>query len=121
MAVLLYSLRGVPEDEADELRALLASEGISFHETTGGFLGLGTPGIWLTDAGDLDRARALIAAYQHDRLTATRAEYERLRAEGRQRRLVHLVQEDPVRFVLYLAGVLAVLYLTIVPFWKLIR
>jgi hypothetical protein len=32
-----------------------------------------------------------------------------------------MVQEDPMRFVLYLAGVLAVLYLTIVPFWKLIR
>ncbi|MGD2083231.1 MAG: DUF6164 family protein [Chromatiales bacterium] len=121
MAVLLYSLRAVPEDEAEELRALLASEGIVFHETTGGLLGLGTPGIWLTDARDLQRARALIAAYQRERRDTRRAEYERLREQGRERRLVHILREDPLRFLLYLAVVLAVLYLSVIPFWKLIR
>ena len=121
MAVLLYSLRGVPEDEAEEIRRLLVSEGIVFHETTGGLLGLGTPAIWLPDARELPRAKALIDAYQRERCDANRAEYERLRAEGRQRTLLDIVREDPLRFVLYLAIVGGVLYLSIMPFWRLLQ
>ena len=33
MRVLLFKLNGVPEDEADEVRALLADHGIDFYET----------------------------------------------------------------------------------------
>ena len=36
MATLLFRLRHVPDDEADDVRALLEENGIDFYETTPG-------------------------------------------------------------------------------------
>ncbi|MFO7288296.1 MAG: DUF6164 family protein, partial [Gammaproteobacteria bacterium] len=47
MAKLLLNLRGVPDDEADEIRALLEEHGIAFYETPPSRWGVSAGGIWL--------------------------------------------------------------------------
>jgi hypothetical protein len=119
MPVLLFSLRGVPDDEAGEIRELLASNGISFYETSSGPWGTSAPGLWLQDADALSRARSLIDAYQVERFRRQRALYEQLEREGKSRTVMDIFREGPIRFILYLAIVAVVLYFSIKPFLSL--
>jgi hypothetical protein len=116
VAVRLFSLWGVPDDEAQAVRALLEENGIPFHETSAGLLGLATPALWVTDADQARRARRLIDVYQAERAASQRAAYERLRRAGRQRRVRDLLREHPLRFLLYLLAAAAVLYFSTAPF-----
>lgn len=116
MAVQLFRLRGVPDDEADEVRALLSENDIDFYETPGGNWGISMPAIWLRDDGELDRARALLDRYQEQRAADARAERERLKREGKERSLLDELREDPIRFVVYAGIALVVLYLSTRPF-----
>ena len=64
MAVLLYSLRNVPDDEADAIRALLSENDIDFFETSAGNWGISAPGIWLKDPTKYDCAKELLEEFQ---------------------------------------------------------
>ncbi len=121
MAKLLFRLRGVPDDEADELRTLLSEHGFDTHETSGGFLGIGTAAIWLVDESRYAEAKALIDAYEERRAKAARAQYERLKRQGRSRRLADIIRDDPLRFVFNLAVAAGLIYLTVAPFFKLAK
>ena len=119
MAALLFSLRNVPDDEADEVRRLLASNEIEFYETPAGKWGISSPGIWLHDRNELPRAKALIETYQKERFVRGRQEFESLKSQGKSRTFVDAIAENPLRFVFYLAVIVVVLYLSIVPFLRL--
>ena len=67
MSVLLFKLRRVEDDEADEIRALLHEHEIDFYETTNGRWGLGYAAIWLHSDEHLERGKALIVDYQKQR------------------------------------------------------
>lgn len=113
MAALLFHLKDVPADEADEVRAVLHEANIDFYETTGGTvalaLGLSTPAIWVKDAADKARARALIDEYQASRQGWISAEApETLGQRFRARPL-------PMLLTLLLIGV--VLYFSVSPFF----
>ena len=49
MAKLLFKLRGVPDDEADDVRQLLEENGMRVYETSAGTWGTGVPAIWLQE------------------------------------------------------------------------
>lgn len=121
MAVLVFSLRGVPEDEADDVRSLLTDEGIAFHETGAGLLRISLPGLWVKDPPDAARARVLIEAYQQRRSAEQRAAHERAVREGTHRTFFDAVRERPGLALCYLVAVLAILYLSTAPFWRLGR
>ena len=121
MAKLLFRLRNVPDDEADDVRALLSENGYEFYEPSGGFLGIGTAAIWLVDKARFPAAKALIDDYEARRARQARAEYESLKREGRARGLLDMVREDPLRFVVYLAIAVGLVYLTVAPFFKLAK
>ncbi len=116
MAVLLFKLNGVPEDEAEEVRALLAENAIDVYETEAGRWGISLAAIWLRDEDQLTRARTLIDDYQHERYLRAREEYERKREAGELDTLLGRAMRHPVRFLLYLAAILLVLYLSLMPF-----
>lgn len=105
MAALLVNLRNVPEDEAEEVRALLAAHRIDFYETPPNFWGISAGGIWLRDERQLTEARRLLAAYQEERR-------QRARNAPPPRR-------HPLLILLYLAIAAAVLYFSTVPFLRL--
>lgn len=115
MAKLLFRLNGVPEDEAQEIRALLEENGVEFYETSAGRWGISLAAIWLRDNGEYERATALIDDYQQERFRRAREEYERLRREGRLEGLFARFRREPLRMLLYLLAIIAVLYLSILP------
>ena len=64
MAIMLFKLRGVPDDEAEEVREVLKGAGIDFYETPPSRWGVSMEAIWLQDEEQMERARALIDGYQ---------------------------------------------------------
>jgi len=121
MGVLLFRLRHVPDDEADDIRALLSDNGIDFYETSAGSWGISLPAIWLHDEAQLDKAKVLIDAYQQQRRKNARTQYEQLRQKGKHRTIWTKMQEAPLQSIIYLAAVLIILYLTIMPFMRIFR
>ncbi|HID50281.1 MAG TPA: hypothetical protein EYP40_11850 [Chromatiales bacterium] len=116
MAILLFKLRGVPDDEADAIRAILAENRITYYETSAGNWGISLPAIWLRDESRLAEARALIEEYENRRLLEAQRDLAQAQQEGRQRTLMTRIKEEPVRMVLYFLIIAIILYFTTVPF-----
>ena len=112
MPVQLFKLRGVPDDEADEIRTILGDHAIDYYETPAGNWGISMPSIWLNDEMQLEQARALIEAYQLERQRI-------IREECVPRTLFEMVSEQPFRYLIYVALILLVLYISVTPFLKL--
>ena len=119
MSKHLYNLRGVPEDELEEIRSLLLAHHIDFYETPAGNWGISSPAVWLNDDSQLDAARGLLEDYQRQRLESARAEYQQLREQGRAERLVDRILREPQQFLFYLVLIAFVLYVSISPFLSL--
>ena len=116
MAVRLFKLSNVPDDEAEDVRLLLSEHEILFYEThTGGF-GVGTPAIWLHDDEQFDRATTLIDSYQKQRYEEKHAEYERQREEGRHTTFLDIFMQHPILVVVFLFVSLFILYASLSPF-----
>jgi len=113
---MLFRLRNVPDDEADEIRELLTAHGIDWYETPAGKWGISMPAIWLRDDSQLQRAGELLFEYQLQRSQRIRNEREQALREGRAETILDRIQREPLRFLLYAIGILAVLYLSIKPF-----
>jgi len=116
MSIQLMRLRGVPEDEADEVRELLTTHHIDFYETPAGNWGISMPAIWLDDESQQQAAKGLLADYQTERQTRARAAYEAQRAQGQQRSLLNTIAANPLHYLIYLLAAALVLYLSIKPF-----
>lgn len=116
MAVRIFNLRNVPDDEAEDIRALLKQDNIDFYETPAGNWGISVPSLWLRDESQQARARVLIDAYQHSRQTEAKAEYARQQAEGSNRTLIDSIKENPLRFVVYMLIICGLLYISTMPF-----
>ena len=116
MPIRLFDLRGVPDDEADEIRALLTNNQIDFYQTSAGNWGISVPAIWLHNDTHFDQAKQLIARYQEERFSKAQGEYTQLKREGKNRTIVDVAKEDPVRFIIYLAIALFILVLSVKPF-----
>jgi hydroxymethylglutaryl-CoA reductase len=74
------------------------------------------PSIWLHDKNQLEKAKALIGSYQKERLNRAREEYAQLGRTGRHRTIGDVIRENPLRFVVYLAAIAALLYFSTKPF-----
>lgn len=116
MSIQLFKLRGVPDDEAEELRLLLHEHQIDFYETGAGLLGFSTPAFWLRDVAEFERATQLITAYQQARYLKAREHYHMLQQQRQQPTVSSLFRNNPWRYILYLAVIGLVLYLSIKPF-----
>lgn len=113
MAILLFKLRHVPDDEAEDIRGLLAAHAIDYYETSAGLFQISMPGIWLTDENQLPQARALIDDYQERRYLSAREQYETLRSNGELQTVFGRFRENPLRFIVYFFTILLVLYLSL--------
>jgi hypothetical protein len=117
MAKLLLSMWQVPADEASEVEAMLDAATIAHYRTPPSRWGLGSGGIWVRDDADVGRARALMADYQRERGERARAEYAAARREGRADTLWSVFRAQPVKVLLVLLGLAAVIGLGVVPFF----
>ncbi len=113
MALLLFPLRGVPEDEADEVRELLAEQQIDFYETSAGNWGVSMPGLWLRDDAELEKARQLIGHYQQQRYLTARQDYLQRKQLGQQKTLRQELIKRPLVYVAYLLAMGLVIYASV--------
>lgn len=121
VAKLLLNLRGVPDDEADEVRALLEAHGISFYETPPSRFGISAGGIWIRERGDVAEAVRLLAEYQARRRAAAQAEYRAAREAGAAPTLWTSIRNDPLRALATTLGIAFVIAVLALPFVLLAR
>ena len=119
MSVLLFRLRNVPDDEADDIRELLTTNKIDFYETSAGNWGISTAAIWLKNNDDLKHARDLIEQYQQERGTTQQQAYIQLKDAGRHKTLLDSFKENPIRFIAYIILIGFILYVSTKPFLSL--
>ncbi len=119
MAVRLFNLRNVPDDEADEVRELLERHGFDFYETPAGNWGMSMPSFWLRDESQLAAAKAVIADYQAQRAVTARREYERQSEAGEVPTVLSRILAQPVQFIVYLFLIAFFLFISITPFINL--
>jgi len=113
MAVLIFKLRYVPDDEVQEVRDLLSENAIDYYETSAGVLGISMPGLWIKNKDQTEKARQLIDEYQQCRQNTAREEY-RLK----QRTFMDLFKENPVRYLSIILVVSLIAYIMVFSFFK---
>jgi hypothetical protein len=116
MAVKLFNLRHVPDDEAEDIRQLLDEHGYDYYETPRGNWGISAAIIWLRDPDQLPGAKSLIDQYQVERGERVRAEYERMKQAGEAPTLLDKLIDNPLEFVLMILVIVVVAYFSIRPF-----
>ena len=67
MSKLLLNLRNVPDDEADDVRAMLDAKRIAYYETPPSFWGVSSGGIWVTEDADFADAKRALDDYEQQR------------------------------------------------------
>lgn len=113
MSKLLFSLRGVPTDEAQEVRQLLVDHAIEYYETPPGNWGVSMPALWLYHDEQLELAQSLLAEYQQQRAISQRALYHQLKKEGKAPTLFGNIGKNPGLYILYISGIALILYVSI--------
>lgn len=116
MAKLLLNLRHVPDDEADEVRALLKRHGLNYYETPPSLWGINPGGIWLRDDDQAVQAKQLLAEYQAERQARARAEYEARKRAGTAETLGSTFRANPVQFAAYVLIIILLVLLMTLPF-----
>lgn len=119
MTTLLLNLRQVPDDEAEEVRALLDEHQIPFHETEPSLWGISFGGIWLSNPDDKERAKTLLADYQEELALQERQRYQQEQRDGTAPTLIQRIAEQPLRSLAVLIAVTGLLLVTLVPFLML--
>lgn len=117
MAKLLFRLNGVGEDEADDVRALLAEHQVDTYETDAGRWRISVAAIWLRDDQDYERARGLIDAYQRERTERLRQAFNAQLQSGEIPGLAQRFRERPVDFILVAVAILFIAGLMLWPFF----
>lgn len=121
MAELLFRLRHVTDEEAEEVRDLFAAEGFDTYETQAGFFRLGVDAIWLRNPDQHDAAIAALNAYQAERLERAQREHAAAVERGDQMTLWKRLAAHPLQVVLVLLAVGLIAALTLLPFLGLAR
>jgi len=111
MPTLLFSLRGVPTDESNEIKDLLDDHEINYYETSAGNWGISMPALWLPNNDELDTAQKLLHEYQTQRAITQRKIYEQLKKDRKNKRLLDVFIENPFKFLTYLAAIAFIIYL----------
>lgn len=115
MPKLLLNLRNVPEDEADDVRAMLDKHRIEFYETKPSMWGVSAGGIWLTEAADFAEAKRLMADYQQQRGVRARELHAAAKRAGTAETFGMVLRAEPGRVALLALAILFVLALMALP------
>ncbi len=115
MSKLLLNLRNVPDDEADDVRAMLDAHGIAYYETTPSMWGVSSGGIWVNEDAAIVAAKRLMAEYQGRRQAEARAEYAAARSAGTAETFWSVLRAEPGRVALTLLAILFLLGLVALP------
>ncbi|MDX1634166.1 MAG: DUF6164 family protein [Marinobacter sp.] len=115
----LMNLRHVPDDEADEIRALFEEHDVPYYETPVSRWGISMGGFWVHDADEAERARNLLAAYQAERQARQRAAYEEAVRRGEAGGHWQRWRRRPVTMLATCLAIVLILGLALAPFLTL--
>lgn len=115
----LLNLRDVPDDEIEEVTALMDDHSIAIYRTPPGPFGITAGGLWLRESDDEPAARALLDDYQADRQARARAELARAREDGRVETVWTLVRKNPLRTLIHLVLAIFILMVFFAPLIEL--
>ncbi|MBL4581923.1 MAG: hypothetical protein JKY29_08905 [Gammaproteobacteria bacterium] len=111
MSKLVFKLRNVPMDEAQDIRELLEGNDIAYFETSAGNWGISLPAIWIHESREFEFTRQLIDEYQSERTERLRREYQLSRENGEAKTVWQSFKRNPLRFIAF--SVIIVVILTI--------
>lgn len=112
MAVLIFRLNGVSDEEAQDVRELLSDNALDSYETSAGRWGVSVAGLWLVNDSDKGRARELIDAYQLER----RRYFEELKIETPPETFSDRLRQSPLSVIFYGLLAVAILVISLLPF-----
>lgn len=115
MAKLLLNLRNVPDDEADDVRALLDDHEIAYYETSPGFWNISLGGIWVREDAAFAEAKRVMAEYQAQRAARVRAENEAARRDGTAGTFMTVLRNEPLRVLSAVLGIIFAIALVALP------
>ena len=102
MPIQLIVLSDIPDDEAEEIRALLGDNNVDYYETPRGNWYGSLDAIWLKDNSQEDKARELLASFQNERLQSARERYIKLEETRRDKSVLERIKLTPALFGFYL-------------------
>ena len=117
MSNLIFKLKNVTAEEADEVRQLLATNNISIYETDSGLFGTSVAGYWLHDIEQKPIAQNLLADYAQQRQQRVRQAYIEQEQLGKIETFWQRFKAQPVRIGLSLLAVTIILAISIIPFF----
>ncbi len=115
----LMNLRHVPDDEADEIRALFEAHEVDYYETPPSFWGISMGGFWTHDEDDAERARALLRDYQDRRRNSQREAWEQALRDGRGDGVWHQFLRKPATVLAAVVALVFILGISLAPFLRL--
>jgi len=115
MAKLLLNLRNVPDDEADDVRAMLDAHRIAFYETSPSGWGVSAGGIFITEDADIAQAKRQMAKYQEQRAIRAKADYAAAERDGTAGTFWTVLKAEPGRVVLTVLAIAFLLGLVALP------
>lgn len=119
MGHLLLNLRNVPDDEYEEVKALLEAHDLAYYETEPSRWMVSFGAIWLEDLSRVEEAERLLAAYQAQRRQKARVAHEQALAQGQAETTGQRYRHNPLAFIGALIGIAGMLYLALTPFLTL--
>lgn len=115
MAKLLLNLRHVPDDEADDVRAMLDGARIAYYETPPSAFGISAGGIFVKDDAEIGEAKRLMAAYQSARRERVRAERAAAVEAGTAETFWSVLRAQPLQVLLRVLAIVFLLGLVALP------
>ncbi|MBN7769877.1 hypothetical protein KUV44_14035 [Marinobacter daepoensis] len=115
----LMNLRHVPDDEADDIRALFDEHEVRYYETPPSRWGISMGGFWVNDDEEARRARALLDAYQQQRFETQRQAYEQGLARGDIGGVGSMFRRYPLRTLAACLAIVVIIGISLLPFIRL--
>lgn len=119
MSKMIFRMRDVPDDEAEDIRALLDANGIDYFETFGGNWGISMPALWVKHPRQFLDARKIIDEYQLERIQRLRDGSLDVKGDKDLNTLWDSFKKKPFQFVSYWALISIVLFISIYYFFNL--
>jgi hypothetical protein len=121
MAKLIFKLKSVSYDEADDIKNLLTKNRIAFYESPAGNWEISMHALWLNDEAQYTAAKQLINEYQIERSQYVRQETQQKIDQGEYETFIQRLFNKPIQFFIPLAIVIFILYFSIMPFLEIGR
>ena len=119
MAKLIFKLKSVSYDEADDIKSLLTENKIDFYESPAGNWEISMHALWLNDEAQYTQAKQLIDEYQVKRSQRIRLETQQKIDQGEYETFIQRLFNKPIQFFIALAIIIFILYFSIMPFLEI--